>query len=399
MKTIEVGIDWSKEFVDLCATLNGEVLIEERITVNAVGFNRLEKIMLSLKRKVRSIRVAIESDRHAVAGFLMRKGYAVYAINPLALSRFKETFSFSGRKDDRFDAFCLALYLRQNGNRLRPANKPGPECEELACHLSALHQIEENRRRQINRLRALLERYFPAYSAFFKHVSDSALELLRTVRTPAELRELTQEKFLEKVKYITRLTGKRKIQFFETMRKEMLPDNAPLAAALAFDADLIIEQILFFGQQIKRLEAEINRIYTAQPLYEIFNSIPGCGPGLGPRLLSEMGDNRDKFVSFRNFQAFAGTSPVTMQSGKQRASVSMRRSCRKSLRHTLFWLAFTSMNVEPWAREYYDAARARGMSHSGATRALSNKWAKIIFSMWKHGETYDREKFMEKRAA
>ena len=399
MKTIEVGIDWSKEFVDLCAMVGRQVLLEERIEVNAAGFRRLEVLMSSLKKRAQTIRISIESDRHIVAGFLMRKGYSVYAINPLALSRFKETFSFSGRKDDRFDAYCLALFLQQNGERLRPANRSGLECEQLSYHLATLDQISEDRRRQINRLRALLECYFPAFSGFFGDFTDSALELLKTIRTPAVIRNLSLEEFLDQVKHIRHLSGKRKLHFYETMQQDMLSEDVPLSSVHAFDAELLIEQILLCSRQIKRLEAEIQRIYTEHPLFETLNSIPGCGLNLGPRLLAELGDNESKFDSFQAFQAYAGTSPVMIQSGKQRPAVVMRRSCRKQLRHALYWLAFCSMNFEPWARGYYDAARGRGLSHSGALRGLSNKWAKIVFSMWKSGTAYDRAKFMEKRAA
>jgi len=33
--------------------------------------------------------------------------------------------------------------------------------------------------------------------------------------------------------------------------------------------------------------------------------------------------------------------------------------------------------------------RSRGKKHSVALRALSNKWVKIVFAMWKSGKAYD----------
>ena len=100
MKTIEIGIDWSRDFVDLCALMDGEKLQEKRIPVDASGFSQLQKLLEQLTKKCKNIFVAIEDDKHIVSGFLMRKGYPVYPINPKALHRYKETITQTGKKDD-----------------------------------------------------------------------------------------------------------------------------------------------------------------------------------------------------------------------------------------------------------------------------------------------------------
>jgi hypothetical protein len=50
--------------------------------------------------------------------------------------------------------------------------------------------------------------------------------------------------------------------------------------------------------------------------------------------------------------------------------------------------AFSSLQFSKWARDYYDKQRKLGKRHSVAIRALSNKWLKIIFSMWKNEQIY-----------
>ena len=51
----------------------------------------------------------------------------------------------------------------------------------------------------------------------------------------------------------------------------------------------------------------------------LFGSLPGAGPKIAPRLLSEIGDDRERFDGdAQNLQCYGGTAPVTKRSGKYR---------------------------------------------------------------------------------
>ena len=41
---------------------------------------------------------------------------------------------------------------------------------------------------------------------------------------------------------------------------------------------------------------------------------------------------------------------------------------------------------------YYDIQRKKGKTHSVAIRALSNKWVKIIYKIWKEEIFYEENK-------
>jgi hypothetical protein len=58
--------------------------------------------------------------------------------------------------------------------------------------------------------------------------------------------------------------------------------------------------------------------------------------------------------------------------------------------------AFSSLRFCRWAREYYDMQRKREKTNSVAIRALSNKWVKGIFSMWKNETEYKANTYPEK---
>ncbi len=53
--------------------------------------------------------------------------------------------------------------------------------------------------------------------------------------------------------------------------------------------------------------------------------------------------------------------------------------------------AFSSLNASPAGRRYYDALRARGTTHSQATRQLANRWVGILHACRERREAYREE--------
>src|ERR1039458_10358073 len=56
--------------------------------------------------------IAIETPRGAVVEGLVERGFAVFAINPKQLDRFRDRYTVAGAKDDSRDAFVLGDSLR-----------------------------------------------------------------------------------------------------------------------------------------------------------------------------------------------------------------------------------------------------------------------------------------------
>jgi len=119
--------------------------------------------------------------------------------------------------------------------------------------------------------------------------------------------------------------------------------------------------------------------------------LPGLGPKLGPRLLAEIGSDRSRFENAAALQCYAGTAPVTIQSGQMTKHV-MRHACHDGLRHAVHLWADLSRQRCAWAQAYYQAHRETDQSHSCALRCLGQRWLKILWSMWQTGDTYDAER-------
>lgn len=124
----------------------------------------------------------------------------------------------------------------------------------------------------------------------------------------------------------------------------------------------------------------------------LFESLPGAGKCLAPRLLAEWGEDRTRYAVTGSIQALAGTSPVPFESGNY-ATVHQRFACVKPLRNALHQFAWLSTQQEGWARTYSDRKRKVGKSHSMAVRALANVWVRIICAMWHKREVYQRTTF------
>ncbi len=81
-------------------------------------------------------------------------------------------------------------------------------------------------------------------------------------------------------------------------------------------------------------------------------------------------------------------APVTRQSGSSRR-VGFRYAANHHLRAVWGQWMLTSIRISPWTRQAYDAARARGQSHSRATRSVGARWGRILWRCWLDRQTYD----------
>ena len=63
--------------------------------------------------------IGIETDRGPWVAALVAAGYAVYAVNPLQASRYRERHGVSGAKSDGGDAHMLTDMVRTDSHQLR----------------------------------------------------------------------------------------------------------------------------------------------------------------------------------------------------------------------------------------------------------------------------------------
>jgi transposase len=160
---------------------------------------------------------------------------------------------------------------------------------------------------------------------------------------------------------------------------------------------VLVKQLAVLVEEISTYDKLIQSLFKNHQDFEIFQSLPGAGKRLAPKLLAEWGDNRNQYTSAASVQALAGTSPVAFQSGKY-IKIRRRISCVKPFRNALHEFAWCSVRWEPWAKEYYYRKRNEGKSQNVAIRSLANNWVRIIYAIWKNKATYDSSIFLNAQA-
>ena len=135
---------------------------------------------------------------------------------------------------------------------------------------------------------------------------------------------------------------------------------------------VIVQVIPCLVQGIADLDEKIEEAAAAHPDFFIFDSLPGAGRTLAPRLLAAFGSQRERYDSAWEVQCYSGIAPVTERSGKKKW-VYFRWACPKFLRQSFHEWAGHSIAYSVWARSYYQQLRSRGKRHHAAARALAFK--------------------------
>ena len=116
-----VGVDWAWATHQVCVLdATGQVVAEREVAHSGTGLAELGDWLRGVTGAApATIGVAIEVPHGPVVESLLAQGFAVCAINPKQLDRFRDRFTVAGAKDDRRDARVLAEALRTEPGALR----------------------------------------------------------------------------------------------------------------------------------------------------------------------------------------------------------------------------------------------------------------------------------------
>jgi len=180
-------------------------------------------------------------------------------------------------------------------------------------------------------------------------------------------------------------------------KPQPLTTDAALITGCALRACRLAKEILALLPYIKEYEARIAKCFKSHEDAFIFESLPGAGSALAPRLLVCMGSERSRWNSALEVATTSGIAPVRAQSGSS-SKVTWRWACPKFQRQSFHEFANASRSFAPWARCFYQTQRQRGKSHHAAVRSLAFKWTRIIFRCWKDRVAYDPLKYPPQRS-
>jgi transposase len=384
------GLDWAKRHHHVVIVdAGGQIVSEFSFSHTLEGWQQWHQQVA----RFGPLAVAIETNQGAVIDQLLQTSdCTIYPINPKAARAYRNRKAPSGTKSDHLDAWSFADALRLDGSRWKPLSKRDPLWEQL--HLLCRDEIAliEERTALVNQLIAALHEYYPtALAAFEDWTLPAAWAFVEAFATPQALVNAGKrrwEKFLHTHKLARPDTYQKRLELFARSKEFGASDALTLAKSrLALTR---ARQLRVLQTQLEGYRQQIEMLFAQHPDHELFGSLPGAGPKIAPRLLGELGQDRQRFESSQALQCYAGTAPVSYQSGPVHR-VRLRTQCNLVLRFTIHLWADRSRHTCPWAEAYYQNLRKRGKSHACALRCLGQRWLKILWKMWQTHTCYDAE--------
>ncbi len=347
---VSCGIDWSERHHDIALVdQDGTLIAKRRIEESVEGFAELLTLLAEAGDSAEApIPVAIETSRGLLVAALRATGRPIYAINPMAVARYRERHCVSRKKSDHVDAMTLANILRTDAH----AHRRLPADSELAQAITVLARAAQDaiwrRTKAVQELRAVLREFYPGFLAAFADgtvtnlASPQARAILAIAPTPAAGARLSPARIATALRRAGRQRGITTLaaHIQHTLRIPQLRQPALVENAMGCQVSALLATLATECANAEHLSAAATEAFTQHPDHAIITSFPGLADLTGARVLAEIGDDRTRFTDARALKAYAGSAPVTRASGRS-LSITRRRIKNDRLNAVGFVLRLT----------------------------------------------------------
>jgi transposase len=392
-----VGVDWADERHEVS---------EYTVASGATCSYSVEHSAESLQEWIATLReryaegpvaVVLEQARGGLIYALMSAEFIeIYPINPQSLAKYRAAMYPSGAKSDPRDAELQQQMVRQNPGRFRVWRAGDEQTRSLQLLVEGRRKLVDDMTGLTNQLTSALKTYYPQALEWAGELSsEQASAFLKKWPTLTDLKKVRAFRIREFYQNYGR--PKREVldqRVRQIQQARPLTSDPAVVMAGVMMVEALIGQIGPMQLAIGNYDKQIERLFQSHPDRAVFESLPGAGKVLAPRLLAAFGADRDRFEQATEIQALSGTAPVTARSGKT-LWVHRRWACSKFLLQTFHEFADQSRKFCDWAKQYYQQQRKRGNGHHAAVRALAYKWIRIIFRCWKERQPYDNARYLE----
>lgn len=391
-----IGLDWGDQRHDVALQATDTPTVETSRLAHDPAAIAAWLATLAARFHGAPVGIALETSRGAIVHALLEAPFVVlYPIQPRSVKRFRETFSPNGAKDDTPDArllLALLVHHRAHLAPLQPDEAAPRALDRLVRHRRAL---VEQRTQVTLTLQAALKEYFPlalqvAGPDFGTPLACDFLARWPTLAALQRARPATVRTFY--TQHQCRSAARIDERLAAIATAVPLTTDPAIIAPTARYVQALARQGQALTASIREFDTAIAAAFAAHPDAALFQSIPGAGAVLAPRLLAAFGADRTRYPSAADVQQAAGIAPITIRSGKS-CVVSWRWATSSFLRQTFHELAAASIPAADWARTYYARQRARGKSHHTAVRALAFKWIRILWRCWQDRTPYDDARY------
>ena len=392
-----VGLDWADGRHAVSLQVTGSDRVESSVLEHRP--EALHAWVGDLRRRfpTGTIALALEQSRGSLFYALMNYDFLLlYPIAPNSLAAYRKAFYPSGSKDDPVDANLILDFLRKHRDRLRAWQPDDVSTRQLRLLVEQRRQLVDDRTRLTNRLTDALKLYFPQALEYLGDLSVPWTgSFLARWSTLSALRQATRLQLRTFFGKHTRRSPQQVEALWEQVRTaQPLTSDPAVIASYQLLVQALVAQLQALASALQRFQKAIAQLFAAHPDRPIFESLPGAGATLAPRLLAAWGSDRERYDGAASMQSFSGIAPVLERSGKKQW-VHWRWGCPQFVRQTFHEFAAQSRLQSPWAKAYYQQMRGRGLQHHAAIRALAFKWIRILYRCWKDRLPYDELRYVQ----
>jgi transposase len=392
-----VGIDWGDK--QHAYTMEGRDGTKSSGTMSSSPED-VHRWAMELRERFPSgtIVVALEQGRGSLIYALMRYEFvALVPINPRASKAYRDSLRLSGASSDLVDAALICEFAIKHLSGLRVWRPDDASTRKIRLLTEHRRTLVDQRTGLTHALADTLKQYFPQALQWF---GGEKAPLLRASLALWPTLERLHEATLNELTRVMRAHRRQKVSTVAQELLEKIRAAVPLTRdtasieAYAMYAQSLIALIDPLDQEIAKYDQAIAAGWATHPDRAIFDSLPGAGPVMAPRLGVAFGLDRSRFDTVDDVQCYSGIAPVIEASGKQRW-VHARWGYPKFLHQTFHEFAQASIPHCVWAKAFYHHQRDRGAGHHEAIRALAFRWIRILFRLWKNNEPYDEQRYIE----
>jgi transposase len=404
--TLFCGIDWAETHHDVAIINNdGDLVAKKRIPDDPEGFAKLIEMLTEAGEVADAlVPVAIETPRGLLVAALRSTRRSVYAINPLAVARYRERHSVARSKSDHADAMTLANILRVDAHLHRPLPADSELCQAITVLARAHQDAIWARTKAIQQLRAVLREFYPTFLTVFNVrftlgiASPEARAVLAIAPTPAAAARLSVARIAAALRRAgrSRTIAQTAAEIKAGLRKTQLRQPVQVETAMGTHALALLAALDTACANVDELGQASAEMFQTHPDYAIITSFPGLADSAGARVLAEIGDDRTRFADARALKAYAGSAPVTRASGRS-ICITHRQIKNNRLANVGWVWAFSAASTHDLARRHYRHRRDHGDRHSAANRHLFNKLIGQLYHCLQTQQAFDEAKAFPER--
>lgn len=386
------GIDVSsrKSTVAVLRPLGEVVRVPFDVPHDAAGVASLAEQLKALDGETRVVMEHTGRYYEPVAKALHEAGLYVSAVNPLLIKEYGAN-SLRRVKTDKADAVKIARYALDNWADLRDYTPMDTIRYDLKTLNRQFQLASKQRTASANNLIALLEQSFPGIRKCFdspvrSNGTQKWVDFAHSFWHADCVRKQSLSAFSERYQKWCKRHG----YFFKQRNAEevyALAKNAIVLTPKSQTVKVLVQeaasQLTSISRSVEIYRAEMERLASMLPEYQVVMEMYGVGKSLGPQLMAEIGDVR-RFERKQALVAFAGIDPMPNQSGDK--NVRSNRSSKRGspyLRKTLFNVMEVYLKRAPQDEpvfQFLDRKRSEGKPFYVYMTAASNKFLRRYYA-------------------